>query len=340
MADETKGVPAAPKRSDFVPLNKVKNIGELFQHPEFSKRIAQAAPKHFSPERMLRTFALAVQKVPKLAACSPMSMMGAFITLASLGLEPNTPLGHAYLIPFDTRKKNPTTGKWDVASTEVQVIIGYPGYVDLLYRGDTLLSLHCDVVWKGDKFSYAYGSNAHLLHEPSRHEHAAGEKPSHAYFYAKLKNGGEEFVVLTLADLHAIRARSQGYQTAMRAYQQCMQENKDPARDKRYSEAPWIKDDISMYKKTALRAGQKYLPKSIELAAAIGIDAASEDQTMDFSTIIDAESVTEGAWEMPAITEEQTVPVNLGPEAVVEPIPRGEEVKSCPRAARRVPERE
>ena len=90
---ETKTI--VPKRGDFKPLNKVATLGEMFEHPDFKNRIAAAAPRHMHAERLLRTFVLAVQKTPKLAQVSPMNMLGAFITLASLGLEPNTPLGHA-----------------------------------------------------------------------------------------------------------------------------------------------------------------------------------------------------------------------------------------------------
>lgn len=299
---ETKTI--VPKRGDFKPLNKVATLGEMFEHPDFKNRIAAAAPRHMHAERLLRTFVLAVQKTPKLAQVSPMNMLGAFITLASLGLEPNTPLGHAYLIPFVKRGKNPNTGQWEEVGVEVQVIIGYQGFLELIYRGESVLNIHCDVVWKGDEFSYKYGSNQHLDHVPSRHEHAANEEPIGAYMFAKLRNGGEEFVFMSLADLHAIRARSQGFQTAMKAYDEAVKKNIDPNKDKRYSEAPWIKDKIAMYKKTALRAGRKFLPVSIEIAAAAALDARSDVGGIDFSKVIDADSVMDASWDTSSEAED------------------------------------
>jgi len=317
MSDPSN-IPAAPKRADFVPLNKVSNLAELFRHPDFKQRLAAAVPKHFNSERLLRTMVQAVQKTPKLADVNPMSMLGACITLAALGLEPNTPLGHAHLIPFEVKKFNPSTRQREHVRTDVQVIIGYPGYLDLIYRGDKVKDVHCDVFWPDEvasgAFSYEYGSNKHLKHKPSGKPRAPGEEPAGAYMYATLHNGGEEFTVMSLADLHAIRARSQGFQAAMYAIDDCKRNNKDPAKDKRYTEAPWIKDFIAMYKKTALRAGQKWLPKSVELAAALTIDGEAETGAMDFSKIIEGNQVLDGAYETeepPQLTEERTVPLDL-----------------------------
>jgi len=328
-------VPAAPKRADFVPLNKVSNLAELFRHPDFKQRLAAAVPKHFNSERLLRTMVQAVQKTPKLAEVNPMSMLGACITLAALGLEPNTPLGHAHLIPFEVKKFNPATRQRDYVRTDVQVIIGYPGYLDLIYRGDKVEAIHCDVFWQDEvesgAFSYEYGSKKHLTHRPSGKRRAPGEQPAGAYMYATLKNGGEEFTVMHLADLHAIRARSQGFQAAMYAYDDAKRNNKDPEKDKRYSEAPWIKHDLEMYKKTALRSGQKWLPKSVELAAAITIDGEAETGAMDFSKIIEGNQVLDGAYEaepVPELTEEHTVPLDIGAKQR-----EAEPVSSAPRAA-------
>jgi len=327
MSDHSN-VPAAPKRADFVPLNKVSNLAELFRHPDFKQRLAAAVPKHFNSERLLRTMVQAVQKTPKLAEVNPMSMLGACITLAALGLEPNTPLGHAHLIPFEVKKFNPATRQRDYVRTDVQVIIGYPGYLDLIYRGDKVEAIHCDVFWQDEvesgAFNYEYGSKKHLTHRPSGKRRAPGEQPAGAYMYATLKNGGEEFTVMHLADLHAIRARSQGFQAAMYAYDDAKRNNKDPERDKRYSEAPWIKHDLEMYKKTALRSGQKWLPKSVELAAAITIDGEAETGALDFSKIIEGNQVLDGAYEadsVPELTEEHTVPLDLkvGDKATFDP---------------------
>ncbi len=309
---ESKSV-AAPTRDQFKPLAKVENLSQLLSHPDFKERIGQAAGKYVSADRMIRTFALAVQKTPKLAQVSPMSFMGACITLAWLSLEPNTPLGLAHMIPFDVKKWNPETRKRETVRTDVQVIVGYQGYLELMYRSEKVLEVHCDVVWKGDEFSYEYGSNRHLRHKPSRGTHAPDEMPEYAYAYAKFDKGGEDFIVMTLADVLTIRARSQGYQSAMYAYDDAVKANKDPKKDKRWSESPWVKDFPAMMKKTPLRAAQKYWPRSVEIATAATIDG--DASVIDFSKIETGEMVVDGSFEHldepDQIAHEQTVPGDL-----------------------------
>jgi recombination protein RecT len=292
-----------PSRAQFKPLNKVDSLAELFKHPDFKERIASAAPKHFNAERLLRTMVLATQKTPKLLEVSPMQMLGACITLAALGLEPNTPLGHAHLIPFEVNKWNSVTRKREYVRTDVQVIIGYTGYLELIYRSAMVDSVHCDVFYQDEvdsgSFSYEHGSNAHLTHKPNGKVRDPKEEPVGAYMYAKLQNGGEVFEVMPAAKIHLARSRSQGYRSAMWAYDQAVTDNKDPLKDKRYTEAPWIKDPDAMWRKTPLRAGQKWLPKSIELAAAV----AADERAIDFSQITSGDMVLEGSF---AVEEEET----------------------------------
>jgi recombination protein RecT len=321
MAEEQKkNTAVAPTRAQFAPLNKVANLAELFKHPDFASRISMAAPKHFNSERLLRTMVQATQKTPKLMQVNPMSMLGACITLAALGLEPNTPLQHAHLIPFEVNKYNKETKVYDYVRTDVQVIIGYPGFIDLIFRGDKVKSLHCDVFYADEEasgaFSYSHGSKKHLHHKPSGALRPADEEPAGAYMYAELSNGGEEFTVMRLADLHRIRAKSQGFKAAMSAHDGAIKYNKDPMKDKRYADAPWIGSKEEMYKKTALRSGQKWLPKSVELAAALTIDGKAEEGSINFSTIMEGSQVLDGTYDEVEV-EQAAIPVDNAPKITV-----------------------
>ena len=62
--------------------------------------IAKALPSVLTPERFTRITLSALSTNPKLAQTTPKSFLGAMMTAAQLGMEPNTPLGQAYLIPF------------------------------------------------------------------------------------------------------------------------------------------------------------------------------------------------------------------------------------------------
>lgn len=63
-------------------------------------QIANALPSVLTPERFTRMALTALSNNPKLQECSPQSFLGAMMQAAQLGVEPNTPLGQAYLIPF------------------------------------------------------------------------------------------------------------------------------------------------------------------------------------------------------------------------------------------------
>lgn len=62
--------------------------------------IAKALPSVITPERFTRIVTTALSSNPELGNCSPQSFLGAMMTAAQLGLEPNTPLGQAYLLPY------------------------------------------------------------------------------------------------------------------------------------------------------------------------------------------------------------------------------------------------
>ena len=296
---------AAPTRQQFKDIGKVDSLKELFEHPGFRKRIAEAAGKTLDPDRLLRMFQYAVQKQPKLAKVNPLSLMGIFISLSWLGLEPNTPLGLAHVLPFDVNKWNPQTRKREYLRTDANMIIGYQGYYDLIMRTDKVKDLECDVVWAGDEFEYERGSNKRLIHRPKNRAHDPKEEPVYAYMFARLLNGGEVFEVLTRADVHHHRARSQAFRSAMYAHDDAVKSGKDPMRDSRYADTPWIRDPIPMFRKTALRAGQVWVPKTVEVAAAVALDAVADRGEVDFSKVIDGSVIVDGGYE--ALEHEQTI---------------------------------
>ena len=85
--------------------------------------IKKALPDIMTPERFTRMALSALNTTPKLIECTPMSFLAALMNAAQLGLEPNTPLGQAYLIPYKNK-----------GVMECQFQIGYKGLIDLSYR--------------------------------------------------------------------------------------------------------------------------------------------------------------------------------------------------------------
>ena len=272
--------PPRPRPEDYVPLAKVTSVAQALNHPELRAKIGHALPRHISPDRMLRVIALACQKTPDLQKCELVTLMGAFLICASLGVEPNTPLGHAYLIPFKRRRK--VNNRWQ-DSYEVQLIIGYRGYIDLARRSGRLVAIHADVVYEGDEFSFEYGSNMHLRHVPRGSRE--GRQPIWAYCHARLEDG-EAFDVLPYDEVLRIRDGSQGYMAALTALEDA-EANNEPWRRKAYDTSPWIAHQHEMAAKTMVRRMAKMLPMSIEFAQAAEVDGLSEAGRADFAQALD-----------------------------------------------------
>lgn len=285
----------APTRAQFKPVREIKTIEEALRHPSLVERFKEAIPRHLSPERMLRVFTLAVQKTPKLKECDLWTLLGAMMALASLGMEPNTPLGLAYLIPFGKRTKNQSTGKWEDDGCEVQVIIGYRGYIELARRAGSLVSLHADVVYEGDEFSFEYGSKAHLRHVPKGSRE--GRTPLWAYAHARLSDG-EAFEVLPHAQVLKIRDNSQGYISALRVKSRFPES---------FAKNPWVAFEHEMVSKTMVRRISKMLPMTIEMANAAQLDAMSEGGKADFAAIAQA-APSSSVSDMLSIGQEEYIP--------------------------------
>lgn len=205
-------------------------------------QLAMALPRHLTPDRLLRVTMTAVQQNPKLLDCDRTSLFAAVMTCAQLGLEPDGVLGQAYLVP---RK-----GK-------VQFIPGYKGYITLSRNSGEISSIQAHEVRRGDQFSYAYGLDEHLHHIPAEDNEDA--PITHFYAYGKFKDGGHVFEVMSRSKVDRIRDNSDGYK-AFKAGQ--------------IKSNPWDSDYVEMGRKTAIRRIAKYLPMSVQRAAAL--DAAYE----------------------------------------------------------------
>lgn len=203
--------------------------------------IAKALPNKIDADRMTRVAMTALRTTPKLNQCSLPSFLGSVLTLAQLGLEPNTPLGHAYLIPRKIKGVMTCT-----------TMIGYEGLLDLVYRGGKTALVYAHAVREGDLFDYNYGLNRSLDHKPVAPDTA---EMTHVYAVAELRSGHKAFVVLTKEQV--LRRKSSAQGTA------------GPA-------SPWNTHPEEMWKKTAVRALTKYLPRSIEVAQATAFDEAPE----------------------------------------------------------------
>ena len=230
-----------------------KDLAHLLASPGVQSQIKAALPRHMTAERMARIATTEMRKVPKLGQCDPMSFLGAVIQCAQLGLEPGNALGHAYILPFDKREK--VGGQWKTVRTEAQVIIGYRGMIDLARRSGQIVSIDARAVYEGDKFECVLGLDARIDHIPDwqNPNRADASKLRFVYAVAKLKDGGVQFDVMSRAEVEGIRARS-----------------------KSADNGPWVTDFAAMAVKTVVRRLFKFLPVSIEMQTAVGLDEMAE----------------------------------------------------------------
>jgi recombination protein RecT len=215
---------------------------------ELNKATIKAVlPRHVTPERMLKIALGAIRTTPKLQEATSESLFGAVVVCAQLGLEPNTPMQHAHLIPFRNNAMN---------RTDVQVIIGYRGLIDLARRSGQIISISAQAVYANDEFSYEYGLEEHCKHVP-----AEGDRGEITHFYAvaKLVGGGYAFEVMSRSAVEKIRDNSQNWKTAVRF--------------KSTGKSVWTQHFDEMGRKTLIRRLYKYLPTSIEMATANDLDA-------------------------------------------------------------------
>ena len=219
--------------------------------------IAKMLPKHLNAERLMKVAQIAATTTPALAKCDVASLVGAIGQCAQMGLEPNTVLGHAYLVPFNTRRKDANGGERWVNS--VQVIIGYKGLIDLARRSGQIISIAAHEVCAADRFELVYGLDEKLNHTP-----AMGERGEVIGFYAvaKLKDGGHCFEFMSRHQVETIRDGSQGFQQAKKY-------GKEAAH-------PWSAHFVEMGRKTVIRRLAKFLPLSVEFQTGVALDAMAE----------------------------------------------------------------
>jgi phage RecT family recombinase len=285
----------APGRAIAKRLADCTKLGEAFETMEFRRLIGEAIPRHMDGDAMLRAFVQAAGKTPNIYHCDLRQTIGCMMSLAYLGLVPGTVLQHAHLIPFAKSKYDPAKRQWVPDGYDLQIIIGYPGYVELASRSGVVKDIATGIIFPGEHIEYERGSKRYFSHKPNIDMATAGLTPRAAYCVATFIEGGEEIEVMSWPDVLAIRNRSQGYQTALRAKEAAEDDAAKNGRALRlprsWTDAAWVRDDHEMGRKTALRRAQKLWPKCPELRAATAIEDAQDSGTkLDWGPVIEGKA--------------------------------------------------
>lgn len=265
---------------------KNKTIIDLLRDDKVIKGLSGVATKYLDAERMTRIAVNAVRRTPKLMECDPHSLLGAVMFSQALGLEPNTPQGHAYLIPYDKRGKM-DNGQWGVVSTECQFIIGYRGYIVMAKRNPALVKLSAAAIYEADFFDFMEGSDAFLKFRPALKDR--GEMIGSFCFTKERGEYGDidSATVLPLDEIHKIRAKSETFRALSAAVDRADSDFKVKKALEKLNETPWVMWEGDMAAKSAIRKHIKQLDLSHGLAAVDGVESAIEAGTLDMAALAD-----------------------------------------------------
>ncbi len=232
--------------------------------------IKKALPSVITPERFTRIVLSAISVNPKLASCTPASFLGAMMTSAQLGLEVNSPLGQAYVLPYNNK-----------GVQEAQFQLGYKGLIDLAYRSGEVESIQAHVVYENDEFSCEYGLEPKLVHKPADRNRGEAIK---VYAVFKTKSGGFGFEVMSMDDVRKHAAKySKAYGSSF---------------------SPWKTNFEEMAKKTVLKRVLKYAPLKSDFVKAVVQDDVIKKEISDDMYEVPSENIIEA--EFAEVVDEET----------------------------------
>jgi recombination protein RecT len=214
-----------------------------------TKAMMSLMPSHVNKDALIRT-ALQLASKQEFEGCNPVTFLTSYASAAQLGLQPNTALGHCYLLPFMNKGKK-----------EVQLMLGYKGMIDIARRSDQIDSINSFVVYNDDEFNITLGLEPSINHVPNLDADRSDNNIKLVYAIAKLKGGGSQFEYLTLNDIAKARKSSQ----SANAKEQWQREK-----------SPWNSHFAEMCRKSAIRKLFKYLPVSLEMANLMARDEKAD----------------------------------------------------------------
>lgn len=275
-----------------------RTILDYLNDDRVRKGLAAVANGVLSPDRVMKLVTNAIHRTPKLALCEPKSVLGSLMASVSLGLEPNTPSGHAYLIPFKRRAL--INNKWvDVYDCQFQV--GYRGFIVLGYRSSSVQSIDADAIYSGDMFNHMKGSKSFLEFSPALVNR--GELIG-AFCHSHLTEGREVATVMSLDRIRSVRDRSETFRALTARLEEAKAAAAANPRDQKlakelskaqsnYDETPWVLREDEMGTKTVIKrhcSARLPLDPGDILRAAVEIDNATERGVIDMSVLSDPDA--------------------------------------------------
>lgn len=248
----------------------------------YENSLIHLLPKDMPFKRFEALVVATVRDQPQLMECfsTPVgisSVLSACLKMASLGFEPGPHLSQCWILPFR-----------DKGTMCAQLIIGWQGHKDLVYRSGLVSYIDGRTVYERDEFDYGYGTggNQYLTHKPYRD---GDPGPGVAWYCRVVLFDGKEFFHV----LHPWQV-----------------ENKHRAFSKSKTRGPWVDFFDEMALKSTFLEFRKMLPRSVQ---EVSREAVTSDEQL-------------GAKQLPpaAPVDADFTSLTVEPEAVVEEEPASE----------------
>lgn len=210
---------------------------------QYAPDFGSVLPTHVKPEQWVRVAQGALKKGKKYngdrsgrtelevaAGNNPAIFLATLLDAARLGLEPGTE--QYYLTPRKVKGR-----------LEILGIIGYQGFIELMYRAGAISSVVAEVVYANDLFEYRPGVDERPRHEIDWDAEDRGPLRL-VYAYAIMKDGAtSKVVVMNKTAIARIMKFSAGAD---------------------YDSSPWKTSPDAMWLKSAVRQLAKWVPTSAE----------------------------------------------------------------------------
>tara|TARA_R110002051_G_scaffold248347_1_gene307902 strand:- start:687 stop:1496 length:810 start_codon:yes stop_codon:yes gene_type:complete len=168
---QSKSITAGEKSIYSMIKSRKDLYGEILPDPNSAGRFVQAA-------------LTAVKMDAKLQQCTVDSLLKAISEAARYGLEPNSPLSEAALVPYGNK---------------VEFIIEYRGLLKLAWNSGMVISIDYDKVCANDKFEYSKGFDSKFVHVPLFG--GPRGKPIAYYSIAEMRGGGKVMTIMSKEEI-------------------------------------------------------------------------------------------------------------------------------------------
>ena len=202
------------------------------QKPAIERQLAGT----MNSDAFIRAVLSEIGKNPQLAQADPATLLGGVMLAAQLRLEIGAGMGEFWLTP---RK--------DKGKQICLPMIGYQGYIKLALRSEFVVNVQAFIVREGDEFTYGANAERGMFYEWKPRDFEESRTPIGVVATARMRAGGTTWAYLTAEQV--LKRRPHYWEST-----------------------PWKTDADEMWKKTAVRALAKYLPKSTDLGRAIEAD--------------------------------------------------------------------